>query len=274
MVHEIMNEALSLLQRHGYQLIFAWVFLEALGLPLPAAVIILVGGAMSAMGQLKIHWTMGTAVGALLVGDMIMYFLGRVTGWAILSVICSISMNPETCIIKSATGFYRRGKTTLLFSKFLPGVNTVAAPLAGSLQMRFLQFLGLDLIGATAYVALYALLGFFFSRELAGILKGLSAAQSIVGWILGAGLLFYVAYRLRVALKNRLYRVVPKVQVDKLRERMEQNGDNILIYDVRSHGYYEKNAQRIPGSLRLEPASVEQMLSELPREKEIYLYCT
>lgn len=269
-----MDQAFDLLRRYGYQLIFLWVFLEALGLPLPAAIVILVGGAMSALGQLKIYGVIAIAVAGLLLGDTIMYFLGRLTGWAILGLICKVSMNPETCIIKSATGFYRRGKTTLLFSKFLPGINTVSSPLAGSLKMRLPQFLGYDLVGASLYVLLYALLGFFFSRELSRIIQGLSAAQRVVTWVVGAGLLFYIAYRLHVYLKNRLYRAVPRVGVDELREKMEHAGERVALYDVRSHGYYEDNARRIPGSTRLEPASLEQVASDLPRDKEIYLYCT
>jgi rhodanese-related sulfurtransferase len=66
--------------------------------------------------------------------------------------------------------------------------------------------------------------------------------------------------------------VVPQVNVQELKEKMHQAGEAILVYDARSHGYYENNARRIPGSIRLEPASITEAVNTLPRDKEIYLY--
>jgi membrane protein DedA with SNARE-associated domain len=269
-----MNELLELLRRYGYQLIFANLFLEAIGFPLPAAIILLSAGAMCAVGWFKIYWAIPIAISGMLIGDVLMYFLGRSTGWAILSLLCRISLNPESCIIKSARTFYHRGKTTLLFCKFLPGLNTVAPPLAGSLNMRLGQFVSFDALGVTFYISFYTLLGFFFSRQLERIGQGLTEAQTIVSWVLAAGLVGYIVYRLRTYLKNRLYRGVPRVSVHELKERLDQAGDHIAIYDARSHGYYEEKAMRIPTSTRLEPAFVTQLMDTLPRDKEIYLYCT
>jgi membrane protein DedA with SNARE-associated domain len=269
-----MNELLELLRRYGYQLIFANLFLEAVGLPLPAAIILLTAGALSALGWFKVYWVTALAIAGMMLGDLLMYFLGRLTGWTILAWLCRVSINPETCIIKSADTFYRRGKTTLLFSKFLPGLNTVAAPLAGSLNMGLVQFLRLDLIGVTLYVGVYSLIGFAFSHQLERVGQGLTTAQRIITWIMAAAAVLYVAYRVRNYFKNRLYREVPHVSVYELKERLDQAGDQVVIYDARSHGYYEEQAKRIPRSLRLEPASVEQVVDTLPRDKEIYLYCT
>lgn len=60
------------------------------------------------------------------------------------------SLNPESCILRSADSFYRRGRVLLVFAKFLPGINTMAPPLAGSMNMRVRQFLLLDLARVTA----------------------------------------------------------------------------------------------------------------------------
>ncbi|MBI3950683.1 MAG: VTT domain-containing protein [Acidobacteria bacterium] len=269
-----MNELLELLHRYGYQLIFANVFLEAAGLPLPAAIILLTAGAMSAVGWFKVYWVISIAIVAMMLGDVLMYFLGRWTGWTILAILCRLSLNPETCIIKSAQTFYRRGKTTLLLSKFLPGLNTVAPPLAGSLNMRLTQFLRFDSLGAALYIAFYSMIGFLFSHELERIGQGLTTAERIVTWVIAIGVVAYIAYRVRSYFKNRLYRLVPRVSVHELKEKLQHTGDQIVIYDARSHGYYEEKATRIPGSIRLEPASIAEVVDALPRDKEIYLYCT
>jgi rhodanese-related sulfurtransferase len=50
--------------------------------------------------------------------------------------------------------------------------------------------------------------------------------------------------------------------------------DGVALFDVRSHGYYEKGTMRIKGSSRLEPNGVHQNMIELPKDKELVLYCT
>ena len=51
-------------------------------------------------------------------------------------------------------------------------------------------------------------------------------------------------------------------------------GDKVLIVDVRSHGYYDIGAERIAGSIRIEPNNLEEEIKNLPKDKDIYLYCT
>jgi hypothetical protein len=124
------------------------------------------------------------------------------------------------------------------------------------------------------YVVFYSLIGFFFSRELARIGEGLTAAERSVTWIIAVGVTVYVVYRVHLAVKHRLYRKVPHITVRELKERMERDGESLFVCDARSHGYYEENAKRIPGSMRLEPASISEAVHSLPRDKVIYLYCT
>jgi rhodanese-related sulfurtransferase len=50
--------------------------------------------------------------------------------------------------------------------------------------------------------------------------------------------------------------------------------EKILLADVRSHGYYDPGAARIRGAIRLEPNNLSQEIKILPRDKDIYLYCT
>lgn len=269
-----MNEVIELVRRHGYQLVFASVFFEALGLPLPSAIILVAAGALSTLVSLKIYWVIASGIAGMMLGDLIMYWLGRRTGWFILGIICRLSLNPEACIVKSANTFYRRGKITLLFSKFVPGINAISTPLAGSLKMRLSQFVGLDSVGVSLYITCYALVGFLFSRELARIARGLASVQRLGAWVIGALVAFYFFHRLRTYFKSRSYSNVPYVSVQELKEKLQREKECIVLCDVRSHGYYESDAKRIPGSIRLEPASMAQAVKTLPRDKEIYLYCT
>ena len=105
-----MNQALSLIGRHGYVFLFGTVLAEALGLPIPAALALIAAGASAAAGTLKFSVLVLLSTSAMLLGDSLMYVLGRYMGWALLGVLCRLSMNPETCILRSAESFYKRGK--------------------------------------------------------------------------------------------------------------------------------------------------------------------
>jgi len=69
--------------------------------------------------------------------------------------------------------------------------------------------------------------------------------------------------------------VVPRVQVQELAARLASDeASHVLIVDVRSHGYYDSGGARIKGSIRIEPNNLEEEIKNLPRDKDIYLYCT
>ena len=143
-----MTDLLRAISHHGYLLLFLIVFAESCGLPAPAALALVAAGSAAATHALSPAFVFVIAISAMLVGDVFLFLLGRYTGWAFLGFICSISLNPETCILRSAESFYKHGRLTLLFIKFIPGVNTMAAPLAGSMKMKLPQFLQFDLAGA------------------------------------------------------------------------------------------------------------------------------
>ena len=122
--------------------------------------------------------------------------------------------------MRSAESFYKRGKTTLLIAKFIPGVNTMAPPLAGSMRMRPQQFLRLDCAGASLYILAYGGLGFLFRDFLATITRGFQAASHVFGEVLFIAAIAYIAYRVWLYHKNKVYRVVPRVQVEELARRL------------------------------------------------------
>jgi membrane protein DedA with SNARE-associated domain len=270
-----MDDLLPLIARHGYALLAAVCFAEAIGLPLPAALAILTAGAVAAYGKLHIYSVLGTAFLAMLVGDILLYFLGRVTGWALLGILCRLSANPESCILRSAEYFYRRGKQTLLFAKFIPGVNAMSPPLAGSMKMRLEHFLEFDAIGTAFYVSAYSLAGYVFSDALRAITHGLRSAGFAAEVLVGIGLAVYITYRIWIYRKYRLLDIVPRVPVEEIARRLTSDEAHIiLIADVRSHGYYDADSERIAGSIRIEPNNLAEEIKNLPREREIYLYCT
>src|SRR5271166_1899052 len=166
----------SPMAHHGYALLFGLLLAEAMGLPFPAAIALVAAGAAVAAHALWGPYVLLAAIVALLLGDTVQFWLGRYMGWLLLGFLCRVSINPETCILRSAESFYKRGKITLVIAKFIPGVNTMAAPLAGSMKMRYWQFLRLDFAGALLYSTTYLLVGYVARDFLRAVLRGFHAA--------------------------------------------------------------------------------------------------
>ncbi len=267
-----MESLLSGLSQHGYTVLFAVVFLEAIGIPVPAALALLIAGAASARGALLPALTLTCALSAMLLADTLMFFLGRRTGWWLLGMLCRLSLNAESCILRSADSFHKRGRVLLLFAKFVPGINTMSPPLAGSMNMRFGQFLGLDAAGASLYIGAYFSAGFLFSGALDAVISGYHAAGRVLGWAIAAAVVIYLGIQVWTWRKAGSLRSVPFVSAAEAARAL--SSDSAVIYDVRSHGYYDRNATRVRGSRRLDPNALQVAMTDIPFDRPIYLYCT
>jgi len=270
-----MTDIVALVARHGYLLVGVIVFAESIGLPVPAALALIAGGTAASSGTLKLPVVLIIAVLVMLLGDSLLFLAGRYTGWALLGLLCRTSLNPETCILRSAESFYKRGKTTLLFAKFIPGINTMAPPLAGSMKMPIQQFLKLDLAGSALYVSAYCLGGFLFRDFIYSMTDRVQMAKHAIEMLLLAGFVLFVAYRIWAYRKYTRPGMAPRVPVEEVARRLQaEEAADIINADVRSHGYYDAQSARIKGSIRLEPNNLAEELKVLPRDNDIFLYCT
>ena len=269
-----MLELLHLLSRYGYSLVFANLILEAMGLPLPSIPLLLTAGAACAYGTMYMPHVFVSAVLASMLGHFLLFLVGRYTGWALLGFLCRLSMNPESCILKAAQSFYRRGRMTLIFSKYFPGINTMAAPLAGSLNMGPIEFLGLEFLASCLYVLPIMVLGFYFSHLISRMVDWFLSLSHALVVLLVLVVLCFLVYRVWHSWKDRSLRTVPRVTADELGRIVASHKNDVVIADTRSHGYYDKGASRIKGSVRLEPNHLLEEVAKFPKGNRIYLYCT
>jgi membrane protein DedA with SNARE-associated domain/rhodanese-related sulfurtransferase len=270
---------IDVIAHHGYAMTAVVMFLAAVGIPLPMSIALLAAGAASKHG-LQMAIVLPVAWFAAVAGDTLLYFGGRYTGWWLLSGMCRMSINPEQCIFSSAGYFYRRGQKTLLFAKFIPGLGAMAAPLAGTLNMRVVRFLRLDALGVLIYCSSWLLTGYVFSRfirEIAGWITQASHAVLFLVLLLGVG---YVLALIIFTTRAQRYKEVDRISADSLYERMQSMTPDrlVIIADVRSHGYYDPGMQRIKNSIRVEPNRLKEELIALREfmvpECDVYLYCS
>jgi membrane protein DedA with SNARE-associated domain/rhodanese-related sulfurtransferase len=271
---------LALVTHHGYATTMVMMFLGACGLPLPLSVVLLIAGSVAHGGSLDLGLLILWAALASLLGDTLLYLGGKYTGWWMLAGICRLSMNPEDCIFGSAKSFYERGPKTLMFAKFVPGLSTVAAPLAGSLNMRLLRFLRLDAMGVTLYVSAWTLSGFVFAHLLREILGWVERVGHVTAATLLGIVVLYLLWLGVNWMRDKRFNYIEKVAALDLFERMRTATHDrlVIIADVRSHGYYDPGMQRIKNSIRVEPSRLKEELVALREfmapECEIYLYCS
>src|SRR5579863_2634713 len=264
-----MDVLLSALTRHGLSILFVAVFLEAVGIPVPAALALILAGAAGAGGKLSPGLALLCALSAMMLGDTLLFLVGRHTGWWLLGLLCRLSLNPDSCILRSADSFYRRGRKLLVFAKFVPGINTMAPPLAGSMNMRASQFFRLDLAGASLYVGAYFAVGFLFSGAIEVIMAAFRTLGRVVDAILIVGVIAYLGFQIWTWRKARVPSLVPSVPPSEA-----ASSEGAIIYDVRSHGYYDRKAIRIRGSQRLEPNGLPRFDESAVAPTRVFLYCT
>jgi membrane protein DedA with SNARE-associated domain/rhodanese-related sulfurtransferase len=272
-------DLIGIIAHHGYAVTAAVLFLASLGLPLPVSISLLAAGAAAHEG-LQPAAVFAVAWSAAMAGDLLLYLGGKYTGWWLLAGLCRLSVNPEQCIFSAADRFYARGPQTLLIAKFIPGLGTVAAPLAGSLHMRPRRFLSLMGIGDALYCGAYLTAGYLlhrYIREVAARIEGASHAVLLVVLLLAVG---YGLVLLFVTLRARRFRQIDKISAVNLQERLSNRDPNqlVIIADVRSHNYYDPGMRRIKNSIRVEPNNLHEGLLALREfmapECEIYLYCS
>src|SRR5882724_964754 len=186
-----MNETLEFLVRHGAAVLFAAVFVEQMGVPLPAAPWLLAAGALIGTG--KMNWVTalgGAALGSLL-ADLIWFYLGRLYGNRVLGLLCRISLEPDSCVRRTQNVFTRYGMRGVVVAKFIPGLSTLAPPLAGSSGVSASRFFLFDGAGSLLYGGGFILVGILFSHQLEQVIAALaSLGGSALGLVAGLAALY------------------------------------------------------------------------------------
>jgi membrane protein DedA with SNARE-associated domain/rhodanese-related sulfurtransferase len=267
-----MNELLQFVVRHGYSLVFAWVFIEQAGLPIPSAPLLLAAGALAGTRQMNLGLVVTIAAVAALTSDCMWYELGRRNGVRVLQLLCRISLEPDSCVRRTQVSFGKNGARVLLVAKFIPGLNAMVAPLAGIIRMGWRRFLLFDVAGALLWVGTYTVTGYVFSGEL----ERVAANAAYLGeWLLVLLLAAFAGYigwkfynRRRFLRRLSIARITP----EELKEKIDA-GEDVIIVDLRHALDFEAQPETIPGALHMDAADLEEAYEIIPRDREIVLFC-
>ena len=272
-----MKQMVEFLARHGYWVLFASVLGRQACLPVPANLLLLAAGALAGLGRLNLAGVIVFAVAAFLLADTAWYAAGTRWGSRTLEFVCGAAGDPCACVDKIASRFSRHGLKLLLVSKFIIGVDAVAAPMAGISRTGLPRFLLFDALGAILWSSAYTALGYIFSDQLDHVAEYTAAIWKLVVLAACGALGILIAVRLvrwyRFLHTFKLARITPEELRDKLRA-----GARILVLDLQGDLSSGQSLPAIPGAVRLDPRQISQYLKryrgvDLATDREVILYC-
>lgn len=258
--------------RHGYLWLFLAALLERIGLPLLVTPVVIAAGAVAGLGDMSLASIVGITVVASELGDWLWYELGRSRGASVLKILCKISLEPDSCVRKAEDAFGRHTTSALISSKFVFGVGRLAAPVAGLSGMSRRRFLALNALGSFLWAACFALVGYIPARKLPIDLL----IEEALGWLL---LLVAVAVIVHMIWKyvqrERFIRSlrVSRITVDEVKAALDR-GEQPFIVDLRHMLEFVVDPRTVPTAVRISPDELPARNAEIPRDRDIVLYCT
>jgi membrane protein DedA with SNARE-associated domain/rhodanese-related sulfurtransferase len=267
-----MELPVHILLTYGYLLLFGWVLVEQLGVPLPAAPVLLAAGALSTEGQLNVFFSFWTGLSAALIADTSWFFVGRHYGHHVMRFLCKLTLEPSSCVRKTQLSYGKRRGLLLVFAKFVPGLATLAPPVAGKSGMRARTFLALDTLGSALWVGALLVGGRFFGDLLNTNPHLLDWVGHFSGFFLGFGIVSFLVFRLvrRFVIVRRFVR--SRMEPHELKQQMDE-GEQFTIVDLRGHEERLLDPVTLPGAIHFAPDDLTQRAKEIPRDRDVVLFC-
>jgi membrane protein DedA with SNARE-associated domain/rhodanese-related sulfurtransferase len=259
--------------QYGLMIVVVNVLLDQIGLPLPAVPTLVVAGALAAQGRLPFAPLFLGSVLACLAADCAWYRLGQVYGVRVLKTLCRVSLEPDSCVSQTQSRFESWGVNSLLIAKFVPGLAIIAPPMAGALGVGWPRFVALSVGAAALWAGCALFAGMLFNSQIDSLLLRLDEFGSDAAALLALALVLYVAFKWWQ--RRRFYNLLrmARIGVADLYDLI-QAGAKPVIIDVRSSTARALEPRWIPGALHVPLQDVGRHLQELPRDREIILYCT
>jgi membrane protein DedA with SNARE-associated domain len=268
-----MNELFDFVVRHGEVVIFLYVFADQIGIPVPAVPGLLAVGALAAAGEINGILALVSSVGASLLADFIWYGIGRARGSQVLRLLCKISLEPDSCVRHTEDVFLRYGVRSLIVAKFVPGLSTVAPPLAGMIGVGLLRFATYSALAALLWAGAWGGLGYLAGDALQRVTDESGRVGQLLGAAVAAGIIAYVS--VKWVQRRRFLRALRMARIGQVElKRQLDSGEPVVIIDLRSALDVATTPSVIPGALRISPEELERRHQEIPRDRDIVVYCS
>jgi len=268
-----MQPLIDTLIANGYLVVFLWVLAAQAGIPLPAVPILLAAGALAGTEHMHLGLTAMLSLLACLLGDALWFQLGRSRGQRVLGLLCRMSLEPEACVRNTQSMFARNQALTLVLAKFVPGLSTMAPPLAGMSGLSWPRFLWFDGLGSLLWTLTFLLPGYALSDRLEQLAENAAVTG---GWLLGVLATAVLAFVLWKLVRRWLFlRGLRIARIDpvELQQRLAA-AEPLFLVDLRHAHDFASDPRVIPGALHFATEDVDQHHGTIPRDRDVVLYCT
>jgi membrane protein DedA with SNARE-associated domain len=155
---------LKVLADHPFAVVFASSLIEAIGIPFPSRVILILTPAFLSTDRDLVGLIVVATIGALL-GDHVPYLAGRFAGPRMLALYCKVTLGSESCVEKTLRYFVRFRSGAILASRFSTSVRIFASACAGCSRVTYLRYLTFDAIGTIVYSVVCVLVGYLVGER-------------------------------------------------------------------------------------------------------------
>jgi membrane protein DedA with SNARE-associated domain len=160
---DIATRVLEGLEHHGYPVLFWSLLVNNVGVPVPAESVLLTAAGLAKAGHFRLPLVYFTGVVAAVSGDNAGFLLGRQLGREVLAHRLSLLLTPGRIAWLDRL-LARWGAGAIFVVRFVPGISTVSAVLAGSSDLPWRKYLLGNVAGGLAWVAWICTLGYYGSE--------------------------------------------------------------------------------------------------------------
>ena len=238
----------QLIGKLGYLGIALILILGGLGLPIPEEAPIIVAAILSRNGTLSWPLAFASCLGGVLLGDMVVYFLGYFYGEKVLSLRLTRRLLTRQREAQIKGYFHRHGFKILVSGRFVPGFRTAAYLTAGILKLPPVKLLFTDMVAASLSTVFMFGLGYAFAYQ---IQDGIREVQHWVTVLVAVSVALWLLIRYYRAQKSSGLPVGPPV--------LDSDEDPLSIDDLPS-------VHHSPGASIAAPLAISGV--SVPREED------
>jgi membrane protein DedA with SNARE-associated domain len=267
------NTSIEFLRHYGPVLVFTCVLLEQAGVPIPCTPWLIASGALARLGHGTVALPIALATLAASLGHSVWFFAGRRWGSRVLRLVCRVSLEPDICVQRTENMFTRYGARALIIAPFVPGLTTLAPPLAGMSGMRLRRYLALDAMGDLLWVTTFVGLGWLAGEPFFRVVGVVMEYAGSAAGFFALALALYLAYRLLQRLRFRAQLRVSRLSAGELKRRLDA-GDDVVLVDLRHRREVEDSGSTLPGALQISPEELDRRHGEIARGRDVILFCS
>ena len=268
-----MNTTIEFLRAYGPMLVFTSVLLEQGGVPIPCTPWLIASGALARLGHGTVALPIALATVAASMGHSLWFLAGRHWGSRVLRLVCRVSLEPDICVQRTENVFTRYGARALVIAPFVPGLTTLAPPLAGMSGMRLRRFLGLDAMGDLLWATTFVGLGWLAGEPFFRVVEVVMAYAGSAAGFFAAGLALYLGLKLLQRARFRSELRVARLSASELKRRLDA-GEDVVVVDLRHRREVEDSGSTLPGALHIAPDELDRRHGEIARGRDVVLFCS